>query len=280
MVHQIDRPNKNDIDEKFSVISTLVEVLEQKKIELPQLKINFSFDGDAYTWGSRAKIQRVFSNIINNSFESYSWDQNKTLDIKVVFGADDIHILFTDKGRGIPKKILNKLFKEEITDKSSGSGVGLFSSYRHINELGGDLKVVSKENFGTTIEIKLPTSTGDVVLSEIEENVAGKRESPDLILIDDDRYIRLSWKLHAQNSGKTIKTFDSLDNFFSEASIFDKKVPIYLDVNLGATKSLEHLYKFQEMGFENITLATGEYIPLDQLPAGVRGLAGKLPPLN
>ena len=280
MVHQIDRPNKNEIDEKFRVISTLVEVLEQKKIELPQLKINFSFDGDAYTWGSRAKIQRVFSNIINNSFESYSQDQNKTLDIKVVFGADDIHIFFSDKGRGIPKKILNKLFKEEITDKTGGRGVGLFSSYRHIDELGGDLKVVSKENFGTTIEIKLPTSTGDVELSEIEENEAGKRESPDLILIDDDRYIRLSWKLHAQNSGKTIKTFDSLDNFFSEASIFDKKVPIYLDINLGGTKSLEHLYKFQEMGFENITLATGEYIPLDQLPAGVRGLAGKLPPLN
>lgn len=280
MVHQIDRPNKNEIDEKFKVISTLTEVLEQKKIELPSLKIHFSYDGDAFSWGNKAKIQRVFSNIINNSFESYSQDQNKTLDMKVAFGADDIHIFFMDKGKGIPKKILDKLFKEEITDKTSGSGVGLFSSYRHVKELGGDLKVVSKQNFGTTIEVILPTSTGDVVFAEFEEDLAKKRVSPDLILIGDDRYIRLSWKLHAQNSGKTIETFDSLDNFFSEASVFDKAVPIYLDVNLGGIKSLEYLHKFEGMGFKNITLASGEYIPLDQLPPGVRGLTGKLPPLN
>jgi hypothetical protein len=42
MVLQIDRPNKDDINDKFMVVLALNEVLNKKKLEYPDLKfINY-----------------------------------------------------------------------------------------------------------------------------------------------------------------------------------------------------------------------------------------------
>lgn len=280
MVLQIDQSNKDEVNDKFKVLSALVEVLNQKKLEYSELKINYNFDADSYIFANKAKVQRIFSNIINNSYEAYRVNGNKTLEIKAIFGTDDIHISFTDRAKGIPKKILGKLFNEEVTDKPTGNGIGLSSAYRYVKEIGGHLNVISKVNVGTTIEIIFQTTTGEVVLSDIENFSSEQVESPDLILIDDDRYIRLAWKLHAQNSGKKIKTYESLENFFAEAKEIDKNTPIYLDINLNGKRSLDYLHRFDEIGFKNLTLATGEDIPLEQLPSSVRGVSGKLPPLH
>ena len=280
MVLQIDRPNKDEVNDKFKVISALHEVLNQKKLEYPELKITYSFESDSYIFANRAKVQRIFSNLINNTYEAYTTTANKTIEVKVIFGTDDIHITFTDKAKGISKKILDKLFKEEVTDKPSGNGIGLSSAYRYVKELGGHINVISKENLGTTIEIIFQTTSGDIILSDIENYSSVQVESPDLILIDDDRYIRLAWKLHAQNLGKTIKTYDSLESFFEEARKINKSTPIYLDINLNGKRSLDYIDQFNEIGFKNLTLATGEDLPLEQLPASIRGVSGKLPPLQ
>lgn len=129
-------------------------------------------------------------------------------------------------------------------------------------------------------EVTFQTTTGDIILSDIGNYSSEEAESPDLILIDDDRYIRLAWKLHAQNSGKTIKTYDSLESFFAEAKKISKNTPIYLDINLNGKRSLDYLSQFDEMGFRNLTLASGEDLPIEHLPASIRGVSGKLPPLQ
>lgn len=121
---------------------------------------------------------------------------------------------------------------------------------------------------------------GDIVLSEIENYSSSEIESPDLILIDDDKYIRLSWKHYAQSTGKTIKTYDSLESFFSEANTINKDTAIYLDINIGNERSTNHLARFEKLGFKNITIATGEDIGHEPLSSSVIDVSGKLPPLH
>lgn len=280
MVKQVDYPSNNEPQTKFKIISALNEVLKQKKIEFSDLKISFETNNDAYVFASKAKLQRIFSNIINNSYEAYPSNRNKTIEVKVLFGADEVRIFFTDQGGGIPKSIFGKLFKEEITNKSTGQGIGLSSAYRYIKDIGGNLEVISKEGTGTTIAITLLSAMSEVIFSEIENYSSERMESPDLILIDDDKYIRLSWKHYAQSTGKTIKTYDSLDSFFAEADKINRDTAIYLDINIGAEKSTNHLAHFDKLGFKNITLATGEDIEPEHLPIGVIGVSGKLPPLQ
>jgi hypothetical protein len=71
-----------------------------------------------------------------------------------------------------------------------------------------------------------------------------------------------------------------LASFFLEANKFDRKIPIYLDINLNGERSLDHLQRFEQLGFKNIILASGEDINESDLPRGIKSISGKLPPLQ
>lgn len=67
----------------------------------------------------------------------------------------------TDNGNGIPQTILDKIFQPFFTTKPTGqgTGLGLSLSYDIITKgHGGELKVETKENVGTTFTIQLPTT--------------------------------------------------------------------------------------------------------------------------
>ncbi len=280
MVGQVSQPNKNEDQTKFKLVSALNEVVAQKLLEYTDLQIFVETENDSFIFADKSKLQRIFSNLLNNSYEAYSSSSPKKIDIRFIFGADDVRILISDKGKGITKTVLTKLFKEEVTDKANGLGIGLSSAYKYITGIGGNLKVTSKEGLGTTIEIILLSMPSEVSISEIENTSQDDIASPDIILIDDDKYIRLSWKVHSHNTGRSIKAFDSLASFFLEANKFDRKIPIYLDINLNGERSLDHLQRFEQLGFKNIILASGEDINESDLPRGIKSISGKLPPLQ
>jgi signal transduction histidine kinase len=69
-----------------------------------------------------------------------------------------VEIKVTDNGNGIPPKVLDKIFQPFFTTKPTGqgTGLGLSLSYDIIKAHGGEIKVESKENEGTTFIIQLP----------------------------------------------------------------------------------------------------------------------------
>lgn len=280
MVSQVAQPQKDEAQTKFKVISTLGEIIEQKKLEYKDFKISIDPANDTYIFANKSKLERIFSNLINNAYEAYTDDKSKSLEIKVIFGADDVRIFFEDKGKGIPKTMLDRLSQEEVTNKTNGQGIGLSSAYRYISEIGGNLQVISKEGMGTTVEVILLTASGDIISVEQEKSFDSELGQLDFILIDDDKYIRAAWKTHAQDTAKKVKAYESIEAFFADADRISKETPIYLDVNLKEGRSIDQLGKFEEMGFKNITLATGEEIAPANLPTNIRGVSGKLPPLQ
>ena len=98
---------------------------------------------------------------------------------------------------------MNRLFVGDVTTKENGKGIGLISAYRYITSLGGRLEVISKEGYGTTVEIILSTVSGNFEINEVEElsklEESKSSEFLDFILIDDDKYIRLSCEYFAKN---------------------------------------------------------------------------------
>ena len=112
-------------------------------------------------------IGRVVLNLITNAF--YACNEKKKLQLegfepKVTVETkkinDHIEIHVTDNGNGIPKKVLDKIFQPFFTTKPTGqgTGLGLSLSYDIINSHGGDIKVNTKENEGTTFTITLPVN--------------------------------------------------------------------------------------------------------------------------
>ncbi len=70
-----------------------------------------------------------------------------------------VKILVSDNGNGIPENLRNKIFQPFFTTKPTGQGTGLGLSlcYDIVKAHGGEIKVESEENQGTTFIIELPT---------------------------------------------------------------------------------------------------------------------------
>jgi signal transduction histidine kinase len=73
-------------------------------------------------------------------------------------GRGEVQINVKDNGNGILPKVLDKIFQPFFTTKPTGQGTGLGLSlaYDIVKAHGGELKVETQENSGTTFIIQLP----------------------------------------------------------------------------------------------------------------------------
>ena len=114
-------------------------------------------------------IGRVVLNLINNAF--YAVDEKKTLrqtqgdnDYEPTVTVctkkltDKVEIRVMDNGKGIPQKVVDKIFQPFFTTKPTGQGTGLGLSlgYDIVKAHGGELKVETKEGEGSEFIIQLP----------------------------------------------------------------------------------------------------------------------------
>ena len=71
-----------------------------------------------------------------------------------------VEIRVTDNGKGIPQKVLDKIFQPFFTTKPTGqgTGLGLSLSYDIVKAHGGELKVETRESEGSVFRIELPVT--------------------------------------------------------------------------------------------------------------------------
>ncbi|KPA15556.1 stage II sporulation protein E [Candidatus Magnetomorum sp. HK-1] len=96
-----------------------------------------------------------------------------------------IKIGVEDKGVGISKNHLSKIFEPYFTTKRKGSGLGLATVYSIINRHQGLITVYSEYEKGTVFNIYLPASLNE--FKESEEQIETKHKGQGKILIMDDQ---------------------------------------------------------------------------------------------
>lgn len=128
------------------------------------------------------------------------------------------------------------------------------------------------EQFGIKI---LPKS----MAHEIEVKVPDLAKSA--VLIDDDIYTQMTWKLAARKADVSLTSFCSVEEFIQASSSFRKDDPIYIDSNLGPDLKGEVLSEeIFKMGFTNLYVATG-YLSQDVVkPSWIKDVLGKRPPFE
>ena len=113
------------------------------------------------------QLQQVFLNIVSNGLAALedngilaitTWDRD----------ADTIGISIQDNGCGMSAETLKHIFEPFFTTKKGyGTGLGLAITYGIVKKLGGELKVESRENEGTTFYVFLAktskSTTGDLL---------------------------------------------------------------------------------------------------------------------
>jgi len=123
-----------------------------KNIDIPE-NVKVSWDkSEKMVYGDLFQLEIVCTNLLINSIQSF---EGKSGEISFRFSEDEKYIIIEmrDSGPGIPEPILPYVFEPLVTTKQTGTGLGLVSCKRIIENHGG---VIYIKNNPTTVTIKIP----------------------------------------------------------------------------------------------------------------------------
>ncbi len=127
----------------------------KKQLESFILELNFT--GKLEVNSDRLLLGIVINNLLSNAITFRDSLKTGKITIHGSVYASSFEISITDDGEGIPAEIKNKIFTMFYrgSEKSSGSGLGLYIVKKIIEQLKGEIDVIST-NKETTFTIKLP----------------------------------------------------------------------------------------------------------------------------
>jgi PAS domain S-box-containing protein len=146
------------------------------------------------------QIGQVIQNLLINADQSMPEGgvveiraENTTVGTEAVLPLQQgkyVKIMIQDKGGGIQKEYLNRVFDPYFTTKQSGSGLGLTVAYSIIRNHAGYITVDSKLGVGTTFTLFLPASTKETPreISVTDDHLYGKGL---VLVMDDEEMVRM-----------------------------------------------------------------------------------------
>jgi signal transduction histidine kinase len=160
MIKQIVRLKITSISstELSNINDVILEALKSFEKELRDKSIEVKtelVDNPPTIFIDREKMTLATANLIKNSIEAMQRTP-KLLKIISNMSDENIEILISDTGKGIPKDKIKYIFDPFFTSKIYGPGLGLTFTQRVIQEHGGTISVESELEKGTTFTIRLP----------------------------------------------------------------------------------------------------------------------------
>ncbi|GAA0181445.1 two-component sensor histidine kinase KinC [Clostridium sediminicola] len=106
--------------------------------------------------GSNIQLQQAFINILMNAIQAIENEGNININSYYLKKKEQIVVAISDDGIGISSKKIEKILTPFYSTKEKGIGFGLSIAKRAIDKQGGEIKVNSELNKGTTFEVYLP----------------------------------------------------------------------------------------------------------------------------
>lgn len=161
----------------------------------------FTLDCPAELWSVQAdegQLTQVFSNVLINAEQAmphggaievtatniYEVMARTEYGLRISPGPY-VRVSIADKGIGIPREHLNRIFDPYFTTKQRGSGLGLATAHSIVKNHGGFVSVDSHLGAGTTVHITLP-ATQVCELPEASESLRSVHRGRQRVLVMDD----------------------------------------------------------------------------------------------
>lgn len=156
----LDFTSPREIDFKLEdITSVLRHACTLIKIRCENQKVKLHIDlGDEMPkiMVNEKKLEEAMLNFISNAIEAMPEGGSLSISAAADYPSGGIIITISDSGEGIPDENKDKVFEPFFTTKDEGTGLGMSLSYQIIKSHSGKLNVISRQGYGTTIEIKLP----------------------------------------------------------------------------------------------------------------------------
>ena len=104
-----------------------------------------------------------------------------------------IRVSVADTGQGMTEAVAARAFEPFFTTKSvgEGSGLGLSQVYGFCQQSGGDARLRSEPDVGTTVDLLLPATAERPVPAAVADNTVPQARRPAVVLVvDDDAEVR------------------------------------------------------------------------------------------
>ncbi|MCB0357313.1 MAG: HAMP domain-containing histidine kinase, partial [Bdellovibrionales bacterium] len=227
--------------EHHSVYEILKDVINEKSLVSSNASIIFSVRDNfsaykAFSTIPNTYLNRIFSNVINNSIEANDKKCLKII-IESEISKSQLLIKIRDNGKGIPQDIIAKLNNSSFSfDKKNGNGLGLKFSQDILRKHHGDIQIDSQMGHHTTVKLSIPLKeipswfVPEIKLSNIKN----------LVVIDDDLSEYRFWKQQFKNSSEiALHYYSNKSKFDIEADNFNNKDTLYiLDLNAHGSSQL------------------------------------------
>jgi two-component system NtrC family sensor kinase len=151
---------KTDLLQVHDLIEEVLQ-LTSNQIKLSKVKVDRRFATNLPAFhGDRQQINQVFLNLVLNAIDAMPDGGVLTVTTGFAEERDYTKVEISDTGAGIPEHVLLNVFDPFFTTKPTGkgTGLGLSVSLGIIRKHGGDIRVRSKMNEGTTFTVLLPTA--------------------------------------------------------------------------------------------------------------------------
>ncbi len=138
------------LDEAFSLVSTdlrvnRIEVMKKVPARLAQVR-----------W-DEGKMQNVFLCIFKNAIEAMSPGGHLRVEVMLTRARKpELQIVIANDGVPIPAELVGKVFEPYFTTKRSGTGLGLATVKKVVEEHQGQISLESEPYKGTTLTILMP----------------------------------------------------------------------------------------------------------------------------
>ncbi len=194
-------------DKKIANVGQLVKSATEFTLSGSNLKCNYHFPDNLWPVEVDSRqIGQAVHNVIMNAREAMP--QGGPLEVSAENVKSDenlpglrvgnyVKISIADRGKGIPKKNLNKIFNPYFSTKKlgtkKGTGLGLSICHSIIKKHGGNVNVTTKYGKGATFHIYLPSANGKVSHQRDTETI--EQEIPifgegRILVMDDEAMIR------------------------------------------------------------------------------------------
>jgi DNA-binding LacI/PurR family transcriptional regulator/signal transduction histidine kinase len=146
----------------FNAISVIQDAVLLLNHELRKNKcsVNFTSSHDNMVlYGLEGRLSQIITNLLTNAIDAYKGKSGGPITIKFFYSKDGMDLTVSDKGGGIKKHVISKIFDPMFSTKSLAEGTGLGLTIVHdiiTGDFGGSIEVESKIDKGTTFSLHFP----------------------------------------------------------------------------------------------------------------------------
>lgn len=160
-VLEFARGERNVFVRKVYLHKFFADIRQQLKVDLEEKPVELVLDIDTKVVAriDEGRVARAIHNLARNAIEAMS-ERGGRLTISARKQNDDLVIMVSDTGPGIPHEIEGRLFQSFVTSgKKDGTGLGLAIVRKIVEEHGGSIEVHSSAA-GAAFELRFPQGEG------------------------------------------------------------------------------------------------------------------------